>query len=92
MPTAGQPYGASLTVAGVLLGGWFIKWVQEKLAAYEDISFGSLQGSSGRDRVAARVYRSSGSAGLPLVRVACSSSVNVAANTCLMCWRWHWHW
>lgn len=44
---AGQPYGAALTVAGVLLGGWFIKWVQERLAAYEDITFGSLQGSSG---------------------------------------------
>ncbi|KAL4422845.1 hypothetical protein ABPG75_009042 [Micractinium tetrahymenae] len=47
----GQPYGAALTVAGVLLGGWFIKWVQERLAAYEDISFGSLQGSSARKTV-----------------------------------------
>jgi len=46
-PLAGQPYGAALTILGVLLGGWFIQWVQQHLAAYEDIQFGSLQGSSG---------------------------------------------
>lgn len=44
---AGQQYGAGLTVAGLLLGGAFIRWVQQQLAAYEDIQFGDLQGSSG---------------------------------------------
>ncbi len=44
---AGQPYGGALTVVGVLLGGAFIRSVQQRLAAYEDIEFGALQGSAG---------------------------------------------
>lgn len=44
---AGQPYGGALTVLGVLLGGAFIRRVQQQLAAYEDIEFGALQGSAG---------------------------------------------
>ncbi|KAI3430545.1 hypothetical protein D9Q98_005138 [Chlorella vulgaris] len=47
----GQQYGAGLTVAGLLLGGAFIRWVQQQLAAYEDIQFGDLQGSSARKTV-----------------------------------------
>jgi hypothetical protein len=34
-------------VVGVLLGGVFIRWVQQHLEEYEDISFGDLQGTSG---------------------------------------------
>ncbi|PRW32991.1 zinc transporter [Chlorella sorokiniana] len=44
----GQPYGGGLTVLGVLLGGAFIRSTQQRLAAYEDIEFGALQGSAAR--------------------------------------------
>lgn len=37
-------------MAGVLLGGAFIRSVQQRLAAYEDIEFGALQGSAGASR------------------------------------------
>ena len=36
---------------GVLLGGAFIRRVQQRLAAYEDIEFGALQGSAGAGRL-----------------------------------------
>lgn len=44
----GQASGPSLLVLGVCLGALFIRIVQRKLAAYEDLKFQTLRGAGAK--------------------------------------------
>ncbi|KAK3255848.1 hypothetical protein CYMTET_34992, partial [Cymbomonas tetramitiformis] len=44
----GQPYGSELVILGICLGGYFIKYSQQKLHRYEDMRFASLSGADAR--------------------------------------------
>lgn len=44
----GQPYGAMLVVAGIALGGLFIKACQQWLERFPEVKFDSLQGADAR--------------------------------------------